>query len=61
VKEYKVTLIVTKQVSYLVDASSPEDAENIAEDLLRDNEEPLESDLLEVEIEDVLASEGEAE
>lgn len=52
-KEYKVTLIETKQVSYLVTAASLEDAENIAEDLVNDNEEPFESERLDLVVDDV--------
>jgi hypothetical protein len=52
-KEYKVTLIETKQVSYLITAASPEDAENIAEDLVLEGEEPIESERLDLVVDDV--------
>jgi hypothetical protein len=53
-KEYSVNLLVTTRVTYNVSAASPEDAENIAEDYLRDEEVPENSDILEVISEDIL-------
>ena len=48
IKPHNVTLLITKRVSYVVDARTPEEAEVIAEQYLVDGEEPAESETLEV-------------
>jgi hypothetical protein len=52
-KPYRVTLHTTQLVAYVVDARTPEQAEDIAEELFNDGEEPREILQTQTLIEDV--------
>lgn len=51
-KPFRVELNVIKRVAYVVDARSAEEAEVQAESYLADNEEPTDSEILEVLVEE---------
>jgi hypothetical protein len=60
VKQYRVVANLTREVVYLVDAVSPEEAEVIAEDYIADGEEPLSSTLVEIQFDEVLPADDDA-
>lgn len=57
-KEYRVTLNLVKQVTYVVSARTPEEAESIVEDMVAEGEEPLAEELMDLVVEDVLPVEA---
>lgn len=57
-KEYQVTLNLVKQVTYVVSARTPEEAESIVEDMVAEGEEPLAEELVDLVVEDVLPVES---
>jgi hypothetical protein len=52
-RPFEVVLIVTRKISYLVEARTPEEAEDIAEEWLVDGEEGIPQGEPEIEVEDV--------
>lgn len=58
-RTYRVELTVTKLITYEVEAISPEDAENIAEDFLADGEEPLASEIVDEVVNEIYPVESE--
>lgn len=60
VKSYKITAIATRELVYLVDAVSPEEAEVVVEDYIADGEEPISSTLTDLAIDEVVPVEDDA-
>jgi hypothetical protein len=56
-RPWKVILLVTKRMEFLVDARTPEQAESAAEELLATGEQPQHEDAADVQVEDVLPME----
>lgn len=57
-REYRVTLNLVKQATYVVSARTPEEAESIVEDMVAEGEEPLAEELVDLAFEDVLPLEA---
>jgi hypothetical protein len=56
-RPWKVVLLVTRRMEFVVDARTPEQAEGVAEECLADGEQAQHQDAPDVQVEDVLPME----